>query len=147
MCNPEDLRAWITAISAPRLGGYRRFFQPVPDLELMGIYRWNEDVCAAFARNLAWVEIVLRNRFHTTFSQRYGTLGTAASRNWYDHLNLSAHSRESIRKIARSQRGRPRSPPPVPDDVIAKLTFGFWPALLDVNAVQPKRGIRTAAAS
>ncbi len=133
MPNSGDIQALMSAISTPRLSSYRKFFQPRTDEELLAIYRWNEDVCATFSRKLKWVEVVLRNRFHSALSLRYGTVGAAASRDWYHHLKLSAHSRDSVRKLTHNQRGVPRLPPPAPDDVVAKLTFGFWPALLDVE--------------
>lgn len=130
--NSGDIQALIEAISAPRLSSYRKFFHPQSDEELLGLYRWNEDVCAAFMHNIVWIEIVLRNRFHAAFSQRYGTVGSGHSRDWYQHLALSPHSRDSVKKITHSLNGQPRRPAPSPDDVVAKLTFGFWPALLDV---------------
>lgn len=133
MLIPANVPGLIAAISAPRLGSYRKFFQPQTDEELLGIYRWHEDLCAAFSRNLKWVEVVLRNRFHKALSRRYGTSAVGSSRDWYHHLRLSSHSRESVRKITHSQTGQRRQPAPSPDDVVAKQTLGFWPALLDVE--------------
>lgn len=130
MSIPTDVPALVSAISAPRLSSYRKFFQPQTDEELLGIYHWHEALCAAFSRNLAWVEIVLRNRLHEALSRRFGT-GTGASRDWYHHLDLSSHSRDCVRKITHRQSGKPRHL--APDDVVAKLTFGFWPSLLDVE--------------
>lgn len=133
MLIPADVPALIAAISAPRLGSYRKFFQPETDEELLGVYRWHEDLCAAFSRNLKWVEVVLRNRFHHALSQRYGTGAVGQSRDWYHHLVLSPHSRDSVRKITHSQTGQRRQTAPAPDDVLAKQTLGFWPTLLDVE--------------
>lgn len=133
MSNANEVQALVAAISAPRLSSYRKFFQPQTDEELLGIYRWHEDLCSTFSRNMAWIEIVLRNRFHQALSQRYGTVGAGTSRDWYHHLHLSPHSHDSVRRITHTQSGQPRRPAPAPDDVVAKLTFGFWPALLDVK--------------
>jgi Abi-like protein len=134
--------ALIAAISAPRLGSYRKFFQPKTDEELLGIYRWHEDLCGAFSRNLAWVEVVLRNRFHEALSRRFGAGIAGPSRDWYNHIQLSSRSRDSVRKITHTQNGNPRRPAATPDDVVAKLTFGFWPALLDLE--KDIRGTRIA---
>lgn len=142
MLTPADVPALIAAISAPRLSSYRKFFQPQTDQELLGVYLWHEDVCAALNRNLKWVEVTMRNRFHRALSQRYGTGAAGPSRDWYHHLGLSAHSRDSVRKVTHSATGQLRRPAPAPDDVVAKQTLGFWPALLDVS--QDVRGTRLA---
>jgi hypothetical protein len=133
MPNNEDIQALIQAISEPRLSSYRKFFRPQSDEELLGIYRWNEEVCTDFSRHLKWIEIALRNGFHAALSQRYGVVGTPASRDWYHHVRLAEHSRDSVRKITHQPDGRPRRPAPTPDDVVAKLTFGFWPILMEVE--------------
>jgi Abi-like protein len=133
MPNSADIPALIAAISAPRLHSYRVFFQPQTDEELLAIYRWHEDLCMHFTRILKWGEIVMRNRFHAGLSLHYGTRGPAGARDWYNQLRLEAHSHDSLRKITHSNNGRPRSPAPSPDDVVAKLTFGFWPKLLEAE--------------
>lgn len=133
MPNSGDIAALIAAISAPRLSSYRSFFQPQTDEELLSIYRWHEDLCEHFTRILKTVEIVMRNRFHGALSVRYGTKATGGGRDWYSHIQLSSHSSDSVRKITHKANGKPRRPAPSPDDVVSKLTLGFWPALLDVT--------------
>jgi hypothetical protein len=142
MPNSADIPALIAAISAPRLHSYRTFFQPQTDEELLAIYRWHEDLCEHFNRILKTVEVVMRNRFHAALSTHYGTRGPAGARDWYLHIQLSSHSSDSVRKITHTARGHARRPAPSPDDVVAKLTLGFWPALLDVT--QDRVGRRMA---
>lgn len=76
----------------------------------------------------------MRNGFHSALSPHYGATGSSGSRDWYHHIALSAHSRDSVRKITHRADGRPRQPAPAPDDVVSKLTLGFWPSLLEVKA-------------
>lgn len=140
MLNPADIPALIATISAPRLNSYRAFFQPLTDDELLAIYRWHEDLCTHFNHILKWVEVAMRNRFHVALSTHHGVNGSAGSRDWYHHIRLSSHSVDSVHKITHRANGTPRRPVPTPDDVVAKLTLGFWPALLEV--VQDAAGHR-----
>lgn len=133
MPNTADVPALIAAISAPRLGSYRKFFQPQTDEELLGIYRWHEDLCTHFNHILKWVEVAMRNGFHVALSAHYGAKGSVGARDWYHHIQLSKHSVDSVHKITHRANGMPRRPVPTPDDVVAKLTLGFWPALLEVE--------------
>lgn len=128
-----EIQALVEAISLPRLSSYRKFFHTQTDEEALGLYRWNEDVSTAFSRTIAWIEIVLRNRFHAALSQRYGTKGVGRSRDWFAHLVMSAQSRESVQKITHDANGKMRSPAATPDDVVSKLTFGFWSTLMSVR--------------
>jgi Abi-like protein len=133
---PQELQAVAQAISHVRLGSYKRFFQTATDQEAMGLYQWNEDLRAAFARTTDLIEVVLRNQFHAALSQRYGQHGSAGSRDWYAHLDLPQKSSHKVREITHVLRAglwRPRHPARKPDDVVSDLTFGFWPRLLDVS--------------
>jgi hypothetical protein len=133
MLNPADIPALIAAISAPRLNSYRTFFQPQTDEELLAIYRWHEDLCTHFNHILKWAEVAMRNGFHVALSAHHGVHGSADARDWYNHIQLSKHSLDSVHKITHRANGTPRKPAPTPDDVVAKLTLGFWPALLEVE--------------
>ncbi len=133
--NPSCLSALVEAISHPRLSNYRSFFSTADDAETLGLYQWNEDTCGALFRAISVVEIVLRNQFHKALGARYGSMGSAGSRDWYNHINLSGHSRQKVQEITHRrhhQQWLARVPAKSPDDVVSKLTFGFWPHLLDV---------------
>lgn len=133
MPNSADIPALIATISVPRLNSYRAFFQPQTDEELLAIYRWHEDLCTHLNHILKWVEVAMRNGFHVALSAHYGVKGSAGGRDWYDHIRLLKHSVDSVHKITHWANGTPRRPAPTPDDVVAKLTLGFWPALLEVE--------------
>ena len=134
--NTTPLPALIDALSHPRLSSYRKFFSAASDAEALGLYQWNEDLSAALFRTISLVEIVLRNQFHKTLSGKYGAIGATASKDWYLHLALNLQSKSKIDNVLHTRKGKqlvPRTPVPSPDDVISKLTFGFWSHLLDVS--------------
>ncbi|WP_175730667.1 Abi family protein [Burkholderia ambifaria] len=134
--NASGNLARIQALSHARLSNYRSFFGAADDAQALGLYQWNEDLSAVLFRTISQVEVVLRNRFHHAISLRYGTVGGHGSRDWYAHVALGAHSRSKITDVTHYKRGHqllPRVPAPSPDDVVSRLTFGFWPHLLDLR--------------
>jgi hypothetical protein len=134
--NTAGSLARIQALSHARLSNYRSFFGAADDVQALGLYQWNDDLSAVLFRTISLVEVVLRNKFHHAMSLRYGAVGTHASKDWYAHVALDAHSRSKITDITHYKRGGqmlPRVPAPSPDDVVSGLTFGFWPHLLDLK--------------
>ncbi len=130
----------VEALSSPRLSNYRRFFGTACDRAAYGLYCWNDAISGELARILALAEIALRNQLHFALSRRFGA-GTGTSADWYNHLALDPKSMEAVRKVthhmiraSQTLQNVPRTPVPSPDDVISKLTFGFWPHLLDVRS-------------
>ncbi|WP_455926145.1 hypothetical protein [Pseudomonas putida] len=129
--------ARLQALSYPRLRNYRSFFRALDNAQVLGVYEWNEHLSGALFRTISLIEVVMRNRFHHAMSQRYGVLGGLGSKDWYAHVDLNPLSISKVLKVTHYRRGRqmlPRVPVPSPDDVISKLTFGFWPHLLDLEA-------------
>lgn len=140
---PSNIAATIEALSGPRLSSYRTFFNPANDLELYGIYCWNDAISASLTALLNNLEVTMRNAFHRELSARYGSAAGTASSDWYNDLRLVPRSLEKVRAITHRRRaGRqvPLYPSPSPDDVVSKLTFGFWKHLLD--AAHDHRGNR-----
>jgi Abi-like protein len=130
--------ARVQALSPARLRNYRRFFGAADDAQALGLYQWNEELSALLFRTISMVEVVLRNRFHTAFSLRYGAIGPQGSKDWYDFVALDSHSRS---KITEAQQKKKRGRTPNPDDVIAGLTFGFWPSLLNLKMDQQNQPV------
>lgn len=98
---------------------------------------WNSAVSVCLGTIISYYEIALRNRLHHAMSVFYSN-GGASSTHWYDHIRsqLKLETQRSIDKI-RSARGPGgiavlRNPAPSPDEVVSRLTFGFWPAILAV---------------
>lgn len=127
-------------ISAPPLSSYRHFFQIEDMVELYAYYCWNEAISAAFFRCIGIVEVTLRNSLHrelSRFCHNTQSSGVLLSNDWYNFLELNSKSAGSIQKIthyrAKSGRFHPRRPAVSHDDVISRLTYGFWPKLLDID--------------
>jgi len=128
---PLNIAETLEAISLSRLSTYRSMFAPANDLELYGIYCWNESVANGFSTLLATVEITLRNGFHRELSKRFGPPAGGPNTHWYDYLDLSPRSVEKIDEIRGHYRWRRFAPNP--GDIISGLSFGFWKHLLDVT--------------
>lgn len=129
-------QARIQALSHARLSSYRQFFGAKTDEEALGLYQWNEELSAALFRTISLVEIVLRNQFHSAMSRRYGVAGAVGSRDWYGHVELNRLSAKKICEITHTKHHSqwlPKVPTPSPDDVVSRLTFGFWPHMLDLT--------------
>lgn len=134
--DPAGNVAFVQALSHARLSNYRSFFGAADDAQALGVYQWNTELSVELFRTIKLVEIVLRNQFHRAMSVRYGTVGAAASKDWYAHVVLGPQSRSKISDITHYKHGHrllPRMPAPSPDDVVSGLTFGFWPHLLDLK--------------
>jgi hypothetical protein len=133
---PNSVPAVVLAISRPRLSNYVKFFGCTDDSSTLGLYQWNEDVSSRLFRLVSLIEVVLRNQLHGALSSHFGVAGASGSKDWYNHLALSSKSKDKIRAVAHTKKHGawvPRIPTPKPDDVVSKLTFGFWVNLLGVQ--------------
>lgn len=130
---PTDVATTIQALSAPRLSGYRAYFSTTDDHDLYGCYQWNSELSRSILPLMHLIEVTFRNSCHRELSRKHaavaGKIGSNTSNDWYSHVKLSKHSQESIKKIKKKTTR--------PDDVISRLTFGFWSNLLDVPDVIP----------
>ena len=82
------------------------------------------------------IEIVLRNKFHRALSARYGAVGGQESKDWYLYVKLNQHSKSKVNEIIHTLRKKKRRSAlsrASPDDVVSRLSFGFWPYLLDLQ--------------
>jgi len=125
-----DIACSIDDTSSTRLSSYRVFFG-VQDESAYAIYKWNEEINSRLMKLLGVVEVILRNKIHSSLSKEYSNraTGSASSNNWFNHVNLSAKTKEKLNKVLK-KRGRLINPPPSPNIVISQMTFGFWPNLL-----------------
>lgn len=153
---PANPLAFEQLISKPRLDSYRGYFNVSRD-EAIGLYMWNCEVAACWGTLLAYLELVLRNSIHRELSLFYsvrlataaalsaghpptaaaaiGQRAASASIHWYDTPGLGAELPNEARSqiIKARQTGYPpvlRTPAPTPDEIISRVTFGFWPAVL-----------------
>lgn len=140
---PANIHQTHTDISVARLSSYRTMFHGANDHELYGIYCWNEALSATLFRLISITEVVMRNRFHTALSlhvHSHRSVGRNDSNDWYNHISLSAKSSDKIRAEThfyhkKSNSWRPKKRQPSANDVVSRMTFGFWPKLLDISGI------------
>lgn len=123
-------------ISKPRLDSYRHYFRASRD-EAIGLYMWNGEVSSCLGALLSYFEVALRNRIHRTMSEHYSR-GASNSIHWYDTIRsqLTPGIQEKITRVrtTRGPGGKPvsKKPAPNPDEVVSRVTFGFWSSILGV---------------
>lgn len=86
------------------------------------LYMWNIGISAAFYPLLHFVEISLRNALHRELGAQFGRA------DWWSVAPLNEHGRRLV-KEAQEKVSAPRSPQNA-NDLITKLTFGFWVSLV-----------------
>jgi hypothetical protein len=86
------------------------------------LYMWNIEISAAFYPLLHFVEITLRNALHRELGTRFGRA------DWWSVAPLNEHGQRLV-KEAEEKVAAPRSPQNS-EDLITKLTFGFWVSLV-----------------
>ncbi|MGY2488140.1 hypothetical protein [Cupriavidus sp. CP313] len=143
-----DVTACLNTIGKPRLDPYRLYFRCNTDAEVLGAYLWGQAIAASLTSLVSSYEIVLRNAVHREASL-FSSRKQFDSHPWYDHTRQDAlptkgKSREKVTALLYDTP--PGSPPirkavqPVPDQVVASLSFGFWPNFLEgLNARQQPR--------
>ena len=103
-----------------------------PD-QVLALYEWNAQLRAALFRDLAHVEVALRNAYDAALSAQW-----TGSAHWTDAgtqlfaplyrtrgagpTDVNVRQREALAR-ARSSAGGPAAPP---GKVVAELMFGFW---------------------
>jgi hypothetical protein len=86
------------------------------------LYMWNIGISVAFYPLLHFVEITLRNALHRELSAQFGRA------DWWSVAPLNEHGQHLV-KQAQEKVSPPRSPQNA-DDLVTKLTFGFWVSLV-----------------
>jgi hypothetical protein len=110
-------------VSKPRLDKYRPANRD--DLEMLVNYLWNVALSEAFLQGLAALEVGLRNAVHNTLSNHVGT----------EHWLHAVLKPDEMRIVtdAWTRLSKRHGRPPMPGQIIAELTFGFWPPLFDTG--------------
>lgn len=121
-------------ISKPRLDSYKGYFHTKSVDESIGLYMWNSELSACFSTLLSFFEIALRNNVHRTMSQFYSR-GVSNSDHWYDRI-ISSLKHGNVKKIKDVRYEGPqnsrrlRHPAPSPDEIVSRVSFGFWSNVL-----------------
>ncbi|NWF10040.1 Abi family protein [Pseudomonas salomonii] len=118
---PLEVKSTLAMLSAPRLSNYATYFNTSDEHDLYACYQWNNEVSRSFLPIIHLIEVSLRNAYHRELSLYFSKLQTGRATStfdWYIHAKLDIKSREAVDKIlVKTTR---------PDDVISRLTFGFW---------------------
>ena len=124
---------WVERwLSQPRHGVYLAASQGDPQLAL-DLYEWNAEISAALLRDLAHLEVGLRNAYDRALSARWPGPPHWTTANipafaplWRTRrgrrVDVNLRTRESLHRAVDSAGG-PAAPP---GKVIAELMFGFW---------------------
>lgn len=139
---PFNINDCILETSAVRLSSYRNFFQVNND-DAYSIYKWNEEISSRMMKLIAVIEIILRNRIHSTMSDYMkGTAsGSQISNDWFNHLSLKPAAINKIKNAIVDNRGRFIRPTPSANFVISNMTYGFWPNILKTENDIKNKGI------
>ena len=86
------------------------------------LYMWNISTSAAFYPLLHFVEVTLRGALHRELAIRFGRA------DWWSVALLNEHGQRLV-KEAQAKVSAPRSPQNS-EDLVTKLTFGFWVSLV-----------------
>ncbi|GAB2654023.1 Abi family protein [Saccharopolyspora gloriosae] len=117
-----DQPAWIhSTLSAAR---FQRYLTAAngEHADALRLYRWNLDVSAAFYAPLHWLEIGLRNGVHERLREHFG------SGQWWELVQLTGYGRRAVTK-EHAKLKRQKQAGFTADDVVAKLSLGFWVSL------------------
>lgn len=136
---PNNITEALEDISSPRLSSYRSFFKSptdpaISDDALYGIYCWNDAISSRLMRLIGIIEIILRNRIHrelSNFAFIPGVSnGTQTSNNWYRFVIMD--NTETAKLVKKKSGGSLSSNTPA-TKVIAGMTYGFWPRILQIS--------------
>lgn len=134
---PLNVLPHIEDITNIRLSNYKSFFNLSTDEEAFGIYCWNEELSSRFMQLIGIVEIIQRNRIHRSLSEnlwnRRSSFGVKESNDWYMRVNLNPKSLDKIKKITHTRRNVLKTPRVSPNKVIASMTYGFWPYVIETK--------------
>lgn len=127
---PTDIVNFERLIGKPRLQSYRRYFKTKSPEATIGLYMWNGEISNCFAALLSYFEICLRNSIHIAMANHY--LGNvSSSAHWWDVVATQLGNRTMQKiKAVREKDGVPRVPAPTADEIVSRVTFGFWTTVL-----------------
>lgn len=108
------------SISVDRMGTYLAAADGDADLA-MELYLWDRDVSTAFLRDLAILEVALRNAMSAQLARRWGA-------QWFSNpeMPLDDRSLNALNRAWREITG-----PKTAGKLVAQCMFGFWRDLLD----------------
>lgn len=128
---------FLATLSSPRSGVYKRVFRTQNEVETSGAILWGQTVGMSLMSLVLTFEVALRNRVHSSLSRQASTKihnNPVDSFPWYDNqkgwIQLNGESQTKVEKLLCANGLRLQAQPP-PDQVISRLSFGFWSNTLD----------------
>jgi hypothetical protein len=123
-----DLNQVVTTLTEVRLSKYLKVANDRPEVA-MQLYVMNSAVSAAFLVDIHYVEVMLRNKFASQLTEKFGL-------EWFKNPEflklINQRSKNILEKAQRSAQKHWVMGAPLPTGkVIAELAFGFWCGLTD----------------
>lgn len=114
-------------LSASRMRPYRRELTShesgLPTSEAVKGYFLLKDISQHFFAPLQLVEVAMRNRIDAQVTNR------RSRRDWYETVPAAVRTKDAV--IRAKDLAAEEVTSPGPDDIVCRLTFGFWANLLD----------------
>ncbi|MCH9844780.1 MAG: Abi family protein [Alphaproteobacteria bacterium] len=120
----NDITILQEIISEPRFASYLKHANDDAN-QAYQLYLHNLEVSSILYYNIHWVEIILRNAINVRLSQKIGE-------DWYQRIIRKEEQKQldTILERHHEQQKKNHSIPDLShDDIIAKLSFGFWAGL------------------
>lgn len=114
----------VDFISEPRLSFYKNYLNCTTDEEAIGAYIAYQELSGDFFCLVQMIEVALRNAIHSTLKN--GPHGST----WFDVIPASQTSKDLV-LIAKENAIKECGARYEDDDVICRLTLGFWVYMLD----------------
>lgn len=139
---PLSISDCILETSSIRLSSYRNFFR-VDDHDAYSIYKWNEELSSRLMKLIGVIEVILRNRIHSTMSNALQgkASGNKDSNDWFNYLDLGV-GKSKVDNVLYDKKKRKITPTPSANFVISKMTYGFWPNLLKTEKYLDRSNIQ-----
>lgn len=133
---PSPTAQMLELLSTPRLQPYVQAFKPASDQGQLGAYLWGQAVSASLHPFLGFAEVVIRNAIHQSLSMQCSK-DSSTSYPWYDRaangsIILKGKSQTKVENLL--FEGTPpirKAIQPTPDLVVSRLSFGFWPNVME----------------
>lgn len=130
----------LEELASPRLKTYLTPLGYEQTKDSTKAYFLLNDISQHFYVPLQLIEIALRNKIHQHISQKL------RRQNWYDTLPVTIKSQAMVVEAKRLAREEITTRPVNHDDIVSRLTFGFWAYMLDKpyrNTADPNRLVWT----
>lgn len=142
-------QAFLETHSGPRSGVYKRVFRTQTPEETGGAVLWGQAMSMALQSLMQTFEVTLRNRIHASLSRQATEKSAALSDSfaWYDYKlgmhKLEGETFDKIERVLCDDQGIRLKAQPSPDRVVARLSFGVWPNVLEQQLPTPVIQART----